>query len=172
MSHVSIWIWIPTAYVLAVCIPLTIIDIREHRLPNKWVVPGYGFAAVGMMGNWIATEELPLLPIASGILYFGFLLALAWFGGMGMGDVKLAGVLGCAAGLWGIPVAVASPVLAFFLAGALSALMLGMRAVGTLVAGPSDHRASWKSLRIPFGPFMLAGFLLAVGTFVLTNVLT
>lgn len=168
----SIWIWIPTAYVLAVCIPLTIIDIREHRLPNKWVVPGYAFAVVGIVGHWLETGDFPLLPVASGALYFGFLLALAWFGGMGMGDVKLAGVLGGAAGLWGIPVAIASPVLAFFLAGVFSALLLGVRAVGTLVAGPSDNRPPWKSMRIPFGPFMLGGFLLAAGTFVLTNVLT
>jgi leader peptidase (prepilin peptidase)/N-methyltransferase len=80
---------------------------------------------------------------------FYFLLRLLYPKGMGGGDVKLAGVLGMytayiswgawAVGLFG----------GFFLGGVVS--------IGLVLAG----RAGRKS-KVPFGPFMLVGALLAV----------
>jgi leader peptidase (prepilin peptidase)/N-methyltransferase len=65
---------------------------------------------------------------------------------MGMGDVKLGGVLGAAAGLVGIVAAVASPVAAF--------IGGGVAGISAIRRGPGGS--------IPFGPFMLAGFWAAV----------
>lgn len=161
------WTWLVASYVLVVCIPLTVIDIREHRLPNTWVLPGYIVAVVAIFGSWLTTGVFPLIPIASGAAYFLFLFILAWFGGMGMGDVKLAGVLGIATGMVGVPAFVLSVVLTFFLAGLVSAGLLGVR-----VVTHRGQKLSWREMKIPFGPFMLAGSVCALVSSVATNVLS
>ena len=74
------------------------------------------------------------------------MLAFAVAGGMGMGDVKLAGVLGLSAGLVSATAAVVSPLVAFVLG--------GIAAIGALRGG--------RGASIPFGPFLLAGFWVAV----------
>lgn len=137
---------VPLAYLAAVTPALCRVDLREHRLPNRLVLPGYAAAGAGVMGEWFVTGDLPLMALVAGAAYLGFLLALSFGGGMGMGDVKLAGVLGLAAGLLGAGTAVLSPVLAFT-AG-------GVAAVVALRRGPGS--------RIPFGPFLLAGFWIAI----------
>ena len=78
-----------------------------------------------------------------------------------MGDVKLAGLLGGAAGLIGVPAAILSPVLAFVAGGVASLVVL----IATF-AKRSDLplKQAWevtKQTRIPFGPFMLLGFWVA-----------
>jgi leader peptidase (prepilin peptidase)/N-methyltransferase len=148
------WAWLLFAYIAAVTIPLVVIDLRSHRLPNRLVMPGYGVAAVTLLCV-MALPALPGLPgppgppvltsLVSAAGYILFLFALSFAGGMGMGDVKLAGVLGAGAGLVSPSVAIASPVLAFVLGGAVSAIILLTRR-GT------------RATRIPFGPFMLLGF--------------
>jgi leader peptidase (prepilin peptidase)/N-methyltransferase len=65
---------------------------------------------------------------------------------MGMGDVKLGGALGLAS--WLPFVGVVSPVIAFLAGGVVSVILLVRRGRGG---------------RIAFGPFLLAGFWLAVG---------
>jgi len=77
------------------------------------------------------------------------LLALARPGQMGGGDIKLAGLAGLALGWLGWPALVTGAALGFLLCGAVSAAMLATRMI-TL-------RAS-----ISFGPFLLAGTLIAV----------
>lgn len=134
-------------YLAAITAELCIIDLREYRLPNRFVLPGYGIALVAACGQWWVTGEPPVLAAVSGAAYGGFLLLLCASGGMGMGDVKLAGVLGIGAGLMGAPSAIASPVLAF-LAG-------GVVAVAQLLRGV-------PGARIAFGPYLLAGFWVAL----------
>lgn len=133
-------------YLAAVSPALCIADLTERRLPNRLVLPGYLVAGVAAL--IAGASELPFFPLAllSAIAYSGFLLALAALGGMGMGDVKLAGVLGCAAGSVGITSAILSPVLAFAI-GAIAAVV-------TLVHG--------RGRSIPFGPCLIAGFWCAV----------
>ncbi|MEP6479034.1 MAG: A24 family peptidase [Rhodoglobus sp.] len=137
---------IPLLYLAAVTPLLVLTDLREHRLPNRLVLPGYAAAALGLAGAW-ALGALPVVALISGITYFAFLLVFAIAGGMGMGDVKLAGVLGLAAGLIGSTTAILSPALAF-LAGGLVAVVL-------LVSGR-------RGTHLPFGPFMLGGFWAAI----------
>jgi leader peptidase (prepilin peptidase)/N-methyltransferase len=132
---------IPALFVAAVSPALCRSDVLERRLPNRMVLPGLGIAVVGTAAVWFATGEPPAVAMLSGAGYFAFLLVLGLAGGMGMGDVKLGGLLGVAAGLLGLPVAVLSPVLAFTAGG-----------VGGVVA------LLLRSRTIPFGPFMLGGF--------------
>lgn len=121
-------------------------DLRDRRLPNALVVPGYAAGGIGILGEWAWTGVFPVTAVVASAGYFLFLLVLALGGGMGMGDVKLAGVLGLAAGLLGNAAAVLSPVLAF-LFGGVAAILALRRGAGT---------------RIPFGPFLLAGLWAAV----------
>jgi leader peptidase (prepilin peptidase)/N-methyltransferase len=136
---------IPALFVAAATPALCRSDVLERRLPNRIVLPGLVVAAASTASGWFVSGELPVVALLSGAGYFTFLFALGLAGGMGMGDVKLGGVLGLAAGLLGPSAAVLSPVLAFTAGGigGVVALMLRVRS-------------------IPFGPFMLAGFWAAV----------
>lgn len=132
---------------LALVTPLLVgIDIADRRLPNRLVLPAYPIAAVTLAAQAIVDGAVPVTALASGAAYFAFMLVFAVGGGMGMGDVKLAGVLGLAAGSLGMLPALVSPVAAFLLGG-----------VAALAALRTARGAG-----IPFGPSLLAGFWIAV----------
>ena len=137
---------LPLVYLAAVTPTLCAIDALERRLPNSLVLPGYLVAAAGIVAHWIVGGESSTVAVVSGVLYFVVMLAFAVAGGMGMGDVKLAGVLGLSAGLVSATAAVVSPLVAFVLG--------GIAAIGALRGG--------RGASIPFGPFLLAGFWVAV----------
>lgn len=135
-------------YLAAVSVALALIDLDTHTLPNKIVLPAY---AVGI--TLLATSSLVSGDVGSlvsggvglcGLWLLYFLMAVLYPGGMGFGDVKLAGVLGLFLGWlgWGP-----------LLVGAFSAFLLGgLFALVLLVT----KRVSRKG-GIPFGPWMLAG---------------
>ena len=140
-------------YLAAVAVALAAIDLAVKRLPNAIVLPSYPVAAVLLLaasattGDWAAAVR-GLLAMAA--LYAGYLgLALVYPGGMGFGDVKLAGLLGLYLGWlgWG-PLWVGT--LAGFLIGGLAGTAL-------LLARRAGRRTA-----IPFGPAMLAGAFVAV----------
>jgi leader peptidase (prepilin peptidase)/N-methyltransferase len=133
-------------------IALSAIDLEHRRLPNVIVLPATAVAVV-----WVAIVatvevdiDLAITAVACGVGAFAlfFLIALV-SGGMGMGDVKLAGFIGVVAGRFGWEVAVAA-VFASFFVGGLVAIVL-------LIAG----RAGRKT-RVPFGPSMAAGALIGL----------
>ncbi len=132
---------IPALYVAAIAPELTRIDLAEHRLPNRLVVPGLAIGLLAAAGSWATTGIPPLVPAIAAAAYGAVLFLLALGGGMGMGDVKLAAVLGLASPT--VTVAVASPLIAFLLGGVVALVVLIVRGRGT---------------RIPFGPFLLAGY--------------
>jgi leader peptidase (prepilin peptidase) / N-methyltransferase len=133
---------------LAVVTPrLVAVDIAEHRLPDRLVLPGWPVALAAALLEGVAGGTPALVAAAAGVGYGALLLLLHLAGGMGLGDVKLAPVLGLTAAAASPAAAVASPVLAFLAGGVL--------AVGVLLrdgAGAS----------IPFGPAMLLGAWAAV----------
>ena len=135
-------------YLAAVSVTLALIDVDTHTLPNRIVLPSYlvGFGLLG--GAAFAGGDASALIraiLGLGILWAIYLgLALLYPGGMGFGDVKLAGVLGLFLGYlgWGE-----------LIVGGFAAFLLGgMYGLGLLLA----KRASRKS-GIPFGPWMLGG---------------
>ncbi|WP_343922732.1 prepilin peptidase [Rhodoglobus aureus] len=135
-------------YLAAVSVALALIDIDHHRLPNSIVLPGYVVAAVllGAAAVLIADYAALLSAVIGAVAMFGFyfLLALVYPRGMGMGDVKLAGVLGVFLGFLGWQTLVVGAFAAFFLGGIFSIALVLMR------------RAS-RTSAIPFGPWMLLG---------------
>lgn len=79
-----------------------------------------------------------------------------------MGDVKLAGLLGGAAGLIGVPAAFLSPVLAFIAGGVASLVVLIVTFFKRTDLPLEQAWAVTRDTRIPFGPFMLLGFWVAI----------
>lgn len=140
---------LPLLYLAAVTPALCDSDLRHHRLPNRLQLPAYGVLLVALGIRAMQLSQVPWVALLSGVAYFAFMLVLSIAGGMGMGDVKLAGALGLSAGMFGLDAAIVSPLLAFLAGGAAS--------VVALLAGGGR-----RGIRIPFGPFMLAGFWVAV----------
>ena len=133
------------------------VDVAAHRLPNRLVFPLYPVALLGVIGEWALSGTSPLTALGAGAGTFIFLLVLCVAGGMGMGDVKLGGVLGLCLATLGLMAAASGLILAF-VAGAIGGAFVLLRA-GAAGSSPRRHR------RIPFGPFLLGGFWLAVVCF-------
>jgi leader peptidase (prepilin peptidase) / N-methyltransferase len=131
---------------VALLVPLALIDLDHRIIPNRLTALG----AVAALAIGAATD-LGGVPeqLSAGVAAGGFLLlaALARPGGMGMGDVKLAGMLGL---FLGREVAVAL----------LVALVVGSL-VGVAVMARTGVAAGRKTA-IPFGPFLALGGVVAV----------
>jgi prepilin peptidase CpaA len=84
------------AALAAVVIAAAISDLATRRIPNWITLPGalLGFALHGYYGG----VHGALLSLAGAALGFSFFLLLHLAGGMGAGDVKLAGAVGALAG--------------------------------------------------------------------------
>jgi leader peptidase (prepilin peptidase)/N-methyltransferase len=140
-------------YLAAIAVALALIDLDVLRLPNAIVLPSYLVApllfgpAVVAGRDWSAALR-GLLAMAA-LWTFYFVLSLVYPGGMGFGDVKLAGVLGLYLGWLGWS-SVAVGTLAAFLLGGVIGLAL-------LATGRAGRRTA-----LPFGPSMLAGALIAL----------
>ena len=133
-------------YLALVSVPLAVIDLRERRLPDPLVLPGYGFAGVSLARDAAERAGPAAGALAAAALSLATMLLLHIAGGAGLGDVKLAGVLGAGLGLLGWPALGLGAALAFVSAGVAAAVLLVVR--GTPARGA----------RIAFGPSLLAGF--------------
>jgi leader peptidase (prepilin peptidase) / N-methyltransferase len=127
-------------------VPAALIDLEHRIIPNRITAIGAVLALV--IGLALDPSGEPGRLIA-GAAAGGFLLvaALAYPGGMGMGDVKLAGMMGLFLGA-----AVAPALLVALLAGVL---------LGVVVIARKGSQAGRKTA-IPFGPFLALGGLVAV----------
>jgi leader peptidase (prepilin peptidase) / N-methyltransferase len=131
---------------VALLVPVALIDLDHRIIPNRLTAAGALAAlAIGLATDPSAVPE----QLAAGAAAGGFLLlaALARPGGMGMGDVKLAAVLGL---FLGREVAVA--LLVALLAGALAGVVV--------IAGRGVERG--RKTAIPFGPFLALGGVVAL----------
>lgn len=134
----------PLLYLALVTGELCRIDRAEFRLPNALVVPGLGFAVTGVAFAALAGRDL-VTAVGWGAGYAAVLLAPALCGAAGMGDVKLAAVLGLVLGSLGPWVALIGSVSAFVVAGVV--------ALATVVVDGAR-----RDDQVAFGPFMLGGF--------------
>jgi leader peptidase (prepilin peptidase)/N-methyltransferase len=135
---------------LAFLVPMALIDLDHRIIPNKLTGPAAIVAVVlGTALDPGGEVERLIAGAAAGGAFL--LVALAAPGGMGMGDVKLAGVLGLFLGS-----AVGPAILIALVAGVLVSVVVIAR-VGV---------AGGRKTAIPFGPFLaLGGFVaMLVGT--------
>ena len=147
------WVLIAHLWLVALTVVLSMVDLFSYRLPNRILIPG---KAVGMVllagGAGLDGRTADLVEaVAAGIGYFLALLipALITGGAIGMGDVKLAVLLGLFAGYQGWRTVVTAAVGAMLLAGGVAVVLM---ALGRITR--RDH--------LPFGPFMVAGTWLAI----------
>jgi leader peptidase (prepilin peptidase) / N-methyltransferase len=135
-------------YLAAVSVALAFIDIEHHRLPDRIVLPSYAVGAL-LLGGAAIVEGDPSALARAGIglaaMFLGyFALSVIWKGGMGFGDVKLAGVLGLYLGFSGWGALAVGALIAFFLGGIYGGVLILLR--------KQDRKSG-----IPFGPWMLLG---------------
>jgi leader peptidase (prepilin peptidase)/N-methyltransferase len=137
----------------ALGVTLAAIDIAVQRLPDRLVLPAYPLltgllAAAALAGHDPGALVRALL---GGLVLGGVYLALAMLrpGGIGGGDVKLAGLAGLALGWLGWPTLIVGGALGFVLSAVVSLALIAAR------------RLTLHSV-ICFGPFLLGGVLLAV----------
>ena len=135
------------AFACATLVVLSVIDVESRRLPNGIVLPAAGIVLLTHVAvapdRWAAWVGAAL-----GAAGFLLVFALAWPAGLGMGDVKLALLLGAALGG-----AILPALLLGTLAGAAAAVALLVR-----------HGSRARRMTIPFGPFLAFG---AVATMLL-----
>jgi leader peptidase (prepilin peptidase)/N-methyltransferase len=135
-------------YLASISIALTLIDLDVHRLPDSLVLPSYVVAAALLSAASLLTGDLAALAragIGLAALFLAYLImALMYPGGMGYGDVKLAGLLGLYLGWLGWPQLIVGAFAAFLLGGLFAILLLLTRRAG-------------RRSGIPFGPWMIAG---------------
>jgi leader peptidase (prepilin peptidase)/N-methyltransferase len=126
-------------------VPIAVIDLDLKIIPNKLTGPAAVLAVAPVAV--LEPRHLPeYLAAGAGALLFFYLPALIHKKGMGMGDVKLAAVLGLYLGRAVAP--------ALFIA-----LILGVVVGAAIIAskGVSEGRRA----KVPFGPFLAAGGLVA-----------
>jgi leader peptidase (prepilin peptidase) / N-methyltransferase len=129
-----------------VLVPIALIDLDHRVIPNKILGPAAALAlalGLALRPSWVPQQ------LIAGVAAAGFLLVfvLAYPRGMGMGDVKLAGLLGLFLGA-SVAVAMLVGVLAGTIVGALVIARVGVK--------------QGRKTAIPFGPFLAIGGIVAL----------
>jgi len=138
-------------YLALVSVPLAVIDVLSHRLPDRLTLPSSPVVLALLGGAALAVPEggqhylHALAGLAACAAFYGVLWLISP-ASIGLGDVKLAGVLGLYLGWLG-----ARATLAGLLGGFVLAAMVGVVLIAVRRANRKTH--------IPFGPFMLAATL-------------
>ena len=138
-------------YLMAVGLALALIDADTKRLPDVLTLPSYPVAAALLAVAALVTGEPKSLlhMLFGGLAMFAFYYVLWFIGGMGYGDVKLAGVLGGYLGYLGLAEWVIGTFAGFLVGGVVSVVLLARGKAG-------------RKSRVPHGPFMLTGVLVAI----------
>lgn len=132
------WDFPIAAVVLSVLVVVSATDLELRVIPNAVVVPA---AAVVVAANSLVHPSAEWAVAGVGAAAFLLAAALAYPGGMGMGDVKLALLLGAACGR-----SVGVALLIAMISALVPALVLLLK-----------HGAAARKMSIPFGPFLALG---------------
>lgn len=140
------------AVLLAALFLIAWIDWHEKRIPNSILKALLFIRILLLVPEWVLFAEIGwslLLSSVFGMLTGGILFLLVYFlsrGGVGMGDVKLMGIVGCYAGIGGIMPVIFLTVTASAI---YSVILLALKKIRL-------------KEEIPFAPFVLAGTVLAM----------
>jgi leader peptidase (prepilin peptidase)/N-methyltransferase len=131
------------AFFCAALVAISATDAERHIIPNRVVLPA---AAVVLAANTMLHPSLEWTVAGLGAALFLLVAALAYPAGMGMGDVKLALLLGVMLGRT-VPVA----------------MMVGMiAALVPAIVLYARHGSAVRKMKIPFGPFLALGGVVAL----------
>lgn len=141
-----------TAWLIVFAVPLSVIDLKVHRLPNVLTGPAYAgvvaFLAIAAADD--SWAQFGRAALGGVILAAGFLLlAVLSKGQIGLGDCKAAAVTGTLLAWYGWNQLLTGTLAGFLLAGAYGACLI------------VRHKATRHS-QIPFGPFLLTGALFSL----------
>jgi leader peptidase (prepilin peptidase)/N-methyltransferase len=130
------------AFLAVVLVLISAIDIERRIIPNRIVLPAIA-VVLGIQLIFYPEHALEWVLAALGAGLFFLLPLLVYPSGLGLGDVKLAVLLGAALGL-----------------DVMGALLIGLLA-GAVVAGVILFRggSAARKTAIPFGPFLAFGAL-------------
>jgi leader peptidase (prepilin peptidase)/N-methyltransferase len=149
-SWTSLILWL---ILVAIGVPLTVIDITSHRLPDLLTAPLFGLSAITIVVDAFVGRHFDrLIPSLVGALALpAFYLALMIIsrGGMGMGDVKLSAAIGLVSGFFGVWITLISSFATYILGSVIG--------IALMLAGKAGRKTA-----IPFGPFMLVGQAIAL----------
>jgi leader peptidase (prepilin peptidase)/N-methyltransferase len=141
---------IVVAAMLSLLPAVALIDLRHRIIPNRLMYPSLMAFPVAIVLAWVFGSVLdPVHGLIGLLAYGGGLLIVAFVSrGMGMGDVKLAALIGLVLGSLG---------LRFVGVSASAGIVVGgLAGVGALLAGRGRKSA------IPFGPSIAVGAVVAV----------
>lgn len=145
---------LPTYLVIAALgVAMSYIDVREHRLPDWLTLSSIAVAALGLLiaalisGAWGQYGRAWLG--AAAVSAFFLVLALMRPSDLGLGDVKLSVSVGMLLGWVGWNAVVVGVFFAFLIGGLVGLVLI--------LARQANRRTA-----LPFGPFILAGALLAL----------
>jgi prepilin signal peptidase PulO-like enzyme (type II secretory pathway) len=131
------------AFFCAVLVVISAIDVAHRLIPNRIVLPAAGI----VLAAQTVLHPSPEWAIAAfGASAFLLVAALIYPAGMGMGDVKLALLLGAMLGRT-VPV------------GMFGAMLLALVPSAVLLA---RHGSAARKMGIPFGPFLALGAVIAL----------
>jgi leader peptidase (prepilin peptidase)/N-methyltransferase len=130
-------------FFVAVLVAVSIVDVRRRIIPNRIVLPA---AAIVLAARTIVHPSVVWLVAGAGAAAFLFAAAVVRPGGMGMGDVKLALLLGVAVGRT-VPLALVVALVA-----------AAVPSVAILVR----HGARGRTIGIPLAPFLALGGVVAL----------
>jgi leader peptidase (prepilin peptidase)/N-methyltransferase len=134
-----------SAFFAATLVVLSAIDIEQRLLPDRIVLPSTAVVLAAQLAFY-PEHAVEWIAAAFGAAGFLFLAALVYRGGLGMGDVKLALLLGAALGKL-----VFAGLVFGFLAAALAGVILIAR-----------EGLSARKKTIPLGPFLAFGAIIAL----------
>jgi leader peptidase (prepilin peptidase)/N-methyltransferase len=127
----------------ATLVAIAAIDVEHRIVPNRIVLPAAGIVA---LGNTVTAPSVHWIVGGLGASAFLLAAALAYPRGLGMGDVKLALLLGAGVG-WSVTVA----------------LMVAM--ISALVPAVfllARHGQAARKMALPFAPFLALGGVVAL----------
>jgi leader peptidase (prepilin peptidase) / N-methyltransferase len=131
------------AFFCAVLVAISAIDAEHRIIPNRIVVPAAGIV---LIANTLLTTSPQWALGAIGASGFLLAAALAYPAGMGMGDVKLALLMGAALG---------KTVSVALMVGMFAAMVPG-------IAILAKHGKAGRKMGLPFGPFLALGSVVAL----------
>ncbi|MGH3000477.1 MAG: prepilin peptidase, partial [Gaiellaceae bacterium] len=130
-------------FFVGVLVVVSVVDVRRRIIPNRIILPA---AAIVLAARTIIHPSVVWIVAGAGAAAFLLAAALVRPGGMGMGDVKLALLLGVAVGRT-VPLALAVALVA-----------AAVPSVALLVR----HGARGRTMGIPFAPFLALGGVVAL----------
>jgi len=148
--------WVLTATLLCLYIVITVYDLRHKIIPDVFSYSAAGIALCALGLDWYVTGSFDLTRFGAGLIlafFFFFFWIVSRGTWMGLGDAKLALSVGWFLGLWQ---GIAAILLSFWIGAAISIVVMATQKI------VSRKKGLGMKSEIPFGPYILLGFMISL----------